>query len=143
MSNATVDYREGCELPKAELVSLYRDVGWMPLSRRPDLIVRAMRGSDVVLTAWDQNRLIGLANTISDGALVVFFSHLLVRPSHQRRGIGSELVRRLRVRYRGFNQQVLISEPDASDFYRAVGFLPVEPKAHAFWVWQAVEPGTD
>ena len=64
----------------------------------------------------------GLGNAISDGHLVVYFPHLVVRPEYQGRGIGTELVRRMKQRYHGFHQQVLVADGRAVDFYRRLGF---------------------
>ena len=66
----------------------------------------------------------GLGNALTDGHLVVYFPHLLVHPDYQGRGIGREIVRRLRTEYAGFHQQILVSEHTAIDFYRKCGFTP-------------------
>ena len=46
-----------------------------------------MRGSHSVVTAWVEDRLVGLGNTLSDGHLVVYYPHLLVHPDSA--GVGS------------------------------------------------------
>jgi hypothetical protein len=40
-------------------------------------------GSHSLVTAWDDDRLVGLGNAISDGHLVVYYPHLLVHPDYQ------------------------------------------------------------
>ena len=70
------------------------------------------------------DRLIGLGNAISDGHLVVYYPHLLVDPEYQRKGIGSQLMKRLMAKYEGFHQHVLIADGRAIDFYRKVRALP-------------------
>jgi GNAT superfamily N-acetyltransferase len=72
--------------------------------------------------AWDEERLVGLGNAISDGYLVVYFPHLVVRPEYQGKGIGTELMGRLMQRYGGFHQQALLADGRAIDFYRKLGF---------------------
>ena len=62
------------------------------------------------MTAWDEALLVGLGSAISDGHLVVYFPHLLVRPEYQRSGIGTELMARMMNRYRGFHQQALLAD---------------------------------
>lgn len=54
--------------------------------------------------------------------LVVYYPHLLVLPEYQGRGVGTELMRRLMARYRGFHQHMLVADGRALDFYRKCGF---------------------
>jgi GNAT superfamily N-acetyltransferase len=79
-------------------------------------------GSHALVTAWDGVLLVGLGNAISDGHLVVYFPHLVVRPEYQGKGIGSALMGRMLSRYRGFHQQALLADGRAIDFYKKLGF---------------------
>ena len=60
---------------------------------------------------------------MSAGCLVVYFPHLIVLPNFQRRGIGRELVRRLKPRYGGFHQHMPVADAPAMKFYERVGFV--------------------
>jgi GNAT superfamily N-acetyltransferase len=104
------------------VVDLYRSVGWSSAGR-PEALHAGLLGSHSLVTAWDGERLTGLGTAISDGHLVVYFPHLLVRPEYQGRGIGSALMRRLMERYRGFHQQALLADGRAVDFYLKLGFF--------------------
>jgi predicted N-acetyltransferase YhbS len=53
----------------------------------------------------------------------VYYPHLIVLPSYQGRGIGNELVRRLKQRYEGFHQHMLVADATAVKFYERVGFV--------------------
>ena len=48
--------------------------------------------------------------------------HLLVLPEYQGRGVGRAIVDRLRARYAGYHQHVLIADGRTVDFYRKCGF---------------------
>lgn len=71
-------------------------VGW-PAAPAPDRLLAALRGSHRVVTAVDDatGEVVGFVNAIGDGVLTAFVPWLEVRPGHQGRGIGSELLRRL------------------------------------------------
>jgi GNAT superfamily N-acetyltransferase len=109
-------------LPSIEqALALYKSLSWSS-AEKPEALIGAMRGSHALITAWDEDALVGLGNAISDGHLVVYFPHLLVRPDHQGRGIGSELTRMLLLKYAGFHQQVLLADGRAAQFYERLGF---------------------
>ena len=91
-----VSYRDNKELPEAGVVRLYRENDWSKLIEQPARLRRALRDSHRVVSAWDGETLVGLGNALSDGFSVVFYSHLLVLPERQGRGIGSTLFEKLR-----------------------------------------------
>lgn len=119
--SATITYRSDGPLPLDQLESLYVENTWSS-GQRPEQLQKALANSHSLITAWDEQQLVGLGNAISDGHLVVYFPHLVVRPSYQRQGIGREILTRLLARYDGFHQQVLIADHRAIAFYRACGF---------------------
>jgi len=126
-------------LPKAQVLNLYRSVQWSA-ARKPVQLVRALKRSHSVVTAWVEGSLVGLGNAVSDGSLVVYYPHLLVLPEFQRRGIGRQLMKRLMSRYRGFHQHILIAEAKAVPFYRKCGFNRAG-KTTSMWVFKGREHG--
>lgn len=128
-----ISYQCGGELPLDQLESLYVENTWSS-GQKPEQLQRALANSHTLITAWDGRLLVGLGNAISDGHLVVYFPHLVVRPSHQRQGIGREILTRLLARYEGFHQQVLIADQNAISFYRACGFQRAG-KTMPMWIY--------
>ena|ERR1043166_4709696 len=129
----SIEYRETRELPLESVLALYRANGWSAADK-PELLHKALLASHSLVTAWDGARLIGLGNAISDGYLVVYYSHLLVLPEYQGRGIGRVLMQRLLARYRGFHQHVLFADGRALDFYRKCGFKRAG-KTEPMWIY--------
>lgn len=121
MNRPSIAYSESQHFAPDDLNRLYRSVAWSAATKL-DALRRGLEGSHRVVSGWDGARLIGLGNAISDGALVVYFPHLLVDPSYQGQGIGKELMRRLQEPYQGFHQQVLVADGDAIAFYEKLGF---------------------
>ncbi len=117
-----IRYSDDAKPAIADVLALYRSVGWSSADK-PDALHKGLLGSHSLVTAWDDAVLIGLANAISDGHLVVYFPHMVVRPDYQGRGIGTELMTRMMARYRGFHQQALIADGRAIDFYKKLGFV--------------------
>jgi GNAT superfamily N-acetyltransferase len=129
----TIEYRETGDVPHEQVLALYRGNEWS-CAQKPEALHKALLASHSLVTAWDGTKLVGLGNAISDGHLVVYYPHLLVLPEYQRRGIGTEIMRRLMQHYRGFHQQMLIADGRAVDFYRKCGFERAG-KTEPMWIY--------
>ena len=116
-----IRYRDDVTPSRSEIVDLYRSLAWSSADK-PEALHAAMAGSHGLVTAWDGERLVGLGNAISDGHLVVYYPHLLVRPEYQGQGIGAEIMGMMKRRYGGFHQQALIADARAVGFYEKLGF---------------------
>jgi len=116
-----IHYSDTRELALESISALYRANEWSS-AEKPELLHKALLSSHSLFTAWDGTRLVGLGNAISDCYLVVYYPHLLVLPDYQGCGIGTELMRRLKARYEGFHQHMLVADGRALDFYRKCGF---------------------
>ena len=114
-------FRDDRELPLERLIELYRANGWSS-AEKGELLRKALLNSHTIISAWCDERLIGIGNALSDGYLVVYYPHLLVHPEFQGKGIGSEIVRRLKLRYENFHMHILVADGRAIDFYRKCGF---------------------
>ena len=66
--------------------------------------------------------MVGLSRSLSDFAFCTYLSDLAVRESHQRQGIGKELMRRT-LEAGGEATLFLFAAPKAVDYYPHVGFM--------------------
>jgi ribosomal protein S18 acetylase RimI-like enzyme len=133
MTPSSIEFSNSRNIPPEELVRLYKSVGWSSADK-PEALQRAMAACHSLITAWDGDTLVGLANAISDGHLVVYYPHLLVHCDYQRRGIGRQLMRVLMARYDGFHQQVLVADGQATGFYSKCGFARAG-KTEPMWIY--------
>ena len=133
MSSSPVKYTDTRDLPLESLVALYRANEWSS-AEKPELLLKALLASHSLVTARDNDTLVGLGNAISDGYLVVYYPHLLVLPEYQRRGIGTEILRRLMARYQGFHQHMIVADGRALDFYHKCGFERAG-KTEPMWIY--------
>ena len=116
-----IDYTDDRKPGLGAVLDLYRAVDWSSADK-PDALHKGLLASHTLVTAWDGEALVGLGNAISDGHLVVYFPHLVVRPNYQGRGIGTRLMTMMMARYRGFHQQSLLADGRAVGFYKKLGF---------------------
>ena len=97
--------------------------GW-PDPPSPDTHLAILNGSDHVVLAMEENprRVVGFITTLSDGVSCAYIPHLEVITDRQDRGIGSELVRRLREALREIYMIDLLCDDDVIPFYEGLGF---------------------
>ena len=118
-----ISYRTGNDLNLDAIIELYRasTLG----ERRPVEDRERMRlmlaNANLVVTAWDGDLLVGIARSLSDFSYATYLADLAVRVSHQKQGIGRELIRRTR-ELGGAATTILLSAPKAVDYYPKIGF---------------------
>ena len=112
-------------VPAADDVrALYDAVGWSAYTADMDTLMGGLQGSATVVTAFDGGRLVGLARVVSDGHTIAYLQDILVDPEYQRRGVASELLRRVFEPFGRVRQHVLITDTEQRQraFYEAHGF---------------------
>ena len=80
-----------------------------------------LRSANLTITAWDGELLVGISRSITDWAWFTYLSDLAVRVSHQKQGIGVELMRRTQAAAPQASL-LLLAAPKAKDYYGHVGF---------------------
>ncbi|HEY2514453.1 MAG TPA: GNAT family N-acetyltransferase [Polyangiaceae bacterium] len=118
-----ITYRVGNDLDLDAVIDVYRDstLG----ERRPvddrEAMGRMLAGANLVVSAWDGERMIGVSRSLSDFTFCTYLSDLAVRLAYQRKGIGKELMRR--TQKEGKSATVfLFAAPAAEPYYPHVGF---------------------
>ncbi len=109
------------DIDEDAVIELYTINNWSA-AEKPVQLLKALKNSHSLVTAWDEDRLVGLGNSISDGHLVVYYPHLLVHPHYQGQGIGKMIMDKMKQTYSSFHMQMLAADDDAIDFYQKQGF---------------------
>jgi ribosomal protein S18 acetylase RimI-like enzyme len=133
-----ITYRRGNDLDLDEVLDLYRSCSLG--ARRPiddrSILADMIRHANLVVTAWDGDLLVGISRTMTDFSYVAYLADLAVRESHQRLGIGVELIRRTQEAMGPRSMIVLLAAPAAVDYYPKIGFTRHE----SAWILTASEP---
>lgn len=118
-----IDYRDDARPALEQVRALYRACSLG--ARRPvddDARFAAMQSNaNLVITAWEGELLVGISRSLTDFAYCTYLADLAVRQSHQRAGIGRELIRRTRSAAAQATI-ILLAAPAAVDYYPHVGF---------------------
>jgi ribosomal protein S18 acetylase RimI-like enzyme len=126
-----IAFRDDVHPPAEVIAELYR---LAPLNRPiGDLerIQRMFNGSNIVLTAWEGEQLVGILRGWTDGAYDGYVCDLAVHPAYQKsHGIGRELLERVRAG-RPQVQWILRASVIAKDYYQHVGWQKIENG----WYW--------
>lgn len=77
--------------------------------------------ANLIVTAWDDDRLVGISRCVTDFVWTTYLADLAVAVSHQRRGIGKELMRRTQAAAPQA-KLLLLAAPAAEQYYPHVGF---------------------
>jgi GNAT superfamily N-acetyltransferase len=105
-----------------QLLALYH-ITWWAKERTLEQVLRALEHSRPVFTAWDGPKLVGFTRVISDLTYRATIWDVIVADSHQKRGIGREMMRRVldHPDLKTVTMFVLLTK-DQHRFYEHLGF---------------------
>jgi len=108
--------------------------------RRPiddaECIDSMLKNGNLLCTAWDGDKLIGVARSVTDFSYCCYLSDLAVDVAYQRRGIGKELIRRTQQQLGSNCKLILLAAPKAVTYYPKIGFT----QHHSAWLLGRDEP---
>ena len=105
-----------------QVIELYNDADLPRPTHDPRRIRAMFENSDLIVTAWDENKLVGVSRTITDWVWCSYLADLAVSPGYNRSGIGKQLIELTKKRVGEQSMVLLLSVPTAMDYYPKVGF---------------------
>ena len=106
-----------------QVVGLLRSVGWDLRATEAASLEHAITGSTEFASAWDGERLIGTARSITDGSQNALIATVVVHPAYQGVGVGERMIHLL-TDGRDLVRFSLAATPGLEPWYRKLGFLP-------------------
>jgi predicted N-acetyltransferase YhbS len=121
-----ISYHHLRKITEAEFVDLLKR---STLSeRRPiddtNCIKAMLKHANLLCTAWDDAKLVGVARSVTDFEYCCYLSDLAVDKEYQRIGIGKGLIRLTQSRLGEKAKIILLAAPAAENYYGPVGFEP-------------------
>ena len=107
-----------------DILHLYQAVGWTNYTNQTQMLEQSLAHSLAIYVARDGKEIVGLVRLVGDGFSSVFVQDLIVLPSYQRQGIGSNLMKEALADYKDAYQIKLATEQTEKNlgFYRSLGF---------------------
>ena len=86
----------------------------------PDRLQQMLEHGNLIITARDNGKLIGVSRSLTDFSFCTYLSDLAVHKVYQHRGIGKELIRQTKLATLKA-KLILLAAPAAIDYYPKIG----------------------
>ena len=130
MEKNQIEIRIVTSWPVEEIVTLYKAGGWWKDSYSSRGIPQLIKGSFAFAVAIDttMQKTIGMGRVLSDGVSDAYIQDLVVLPEYRGKNIGKKIVSVLidHMTAQGITWIGLIAEPGSDQFYKTLGFKPME-----------------
>jgi GNAT superfamily N-acetyltransferase len=120
-----ITYVEAPPIAAADLAQVFRASGIERPVDEPARLQAMLAHANLVIGAYAGERLVGIARALTDFSYCCYLSDLAVARDFQHRGIGRELLRRVKERVGEQSMLLLLAAPAAMDYYPKVGFEQV------------------
>lgn len=119
-----ITFKEDIIPTEEDIIKLYNDANWTAYTKDKKTLMNALKNSLCLITAWDNNQLVGLIRVIGDNHTIIYIQDILVLKSHKKQKIGTALVNKVLSKYKHIRQNVLLTDdnPETRGFYESLGF---------------------
>lgn len=105
-----------------QIVELYENAGLPRPTNDVERIKSMFENSNVIVTSWDGDLLVGVARSITDWVWSCYLADLAIRKEYQKSSIGKNLIRITKEKVGEQSMVLLLSVPTAMEYYPKVGF---------------------
>ncbi len=117
-----IEYKENVIPSVEQIVALY-DLAGLPRPTQDLLRIKKIYDhANLIISAWHDQKLVGIARSITDFAWSCYLADLAVLPDYQKRGIGNRLIQITKSKVGEETMILLLSVPTAMEYYPKVGF---------------------
>ncbi len=119
-----IEYKTNVLITMDEYIQLLLSSGLS--ERRPienrECMKGALQNSNLIVSAWKKDKLIGIARSITDFHYACYLSDLAVDRNFQRLGIGKKLLAITQKEIGTTCKLILFAAPSANSYYKHLGF---------------------
>ena len=119
---STIAYRHNLPLDPSEVARVFDASGIARPTADLPRIARMFAAPCLVISAWHDDRLVGLSRSLTDHAYCCYLSDLAVDKAYQKQGIGQALIARTQAVIGDEVSLILLAAPGAMSYYPVVGF---------------------
>ena len=118
----SITYTEEKKFTQDEVQNLFLSVGWIS-GQYPARLYKALMHSSTVITAWDNERLVGLVRLLDDSELTAYMHYVLVDPAYHSQGIAGTMIEMVKEKYKNYLYiEIMPEESKNAAFYEKHGF---------------------
>ena len=109
-----------------EIINIYDTAVLKRPTEDLERITKMYKNSSLVIAAWHEEKLVGVARSLTDFSYCCYLSDLAIHPDYQQHGIGKKLIELTQEKIGDECMLLLLSVPTAMEYYPKVGFEKVE-----------------
>ncbi len=121
-----IEFKVGIVPKIAEIIEVYDSSRIKRPTEDRERITKMYANSNLIITAWFNNKLIGIARSITDFCYACYLSDLAVKNEYQKEGIGRQLIKITEKEIGKQTALILLSAPLAMEYYPKIGFSNIE-----------------
>ena len=117
-----ISYQKNIPLKANEIAGVFDSSG---IKRPTDDLPRIQKmfdHADITISAWDEDKLIGVCRALTDFSYCCYLSDLAVAAPYQKQGIGHTMINYLKKEIGDEVTLILLAAPKAMSYYPKIGF---------------------
>lgn len=121
-----IKYKVGITPKTSEIIEVYNSSGIKRPTNDSRRITKMYENSNLIITAWLGDDLIGISRSLTDFCYACYLSDLAVKKEYQKEGVGKKLIELTEKEIGKETALILLSAPLAMEYYPKIGFEKVE-----------------
>lgn len=120
-----IKFRTHKEPPLQAIIDLYNSSGINRPTADRDRISKMYLNSNLIVSAWDGDELVGISRSLTDFCYCCYLSDLAVKAEYKHKGIGKKLIEITKEIVGEQSMLLLLAAPSAMEYYPKVGLEKV------------------
>lgn len=121
-----IEFKVGIIPKTSEIIEVYNSSGIKRPTNDSERIAKMYANSNLIISAWLHDKLIGIARSITDFCYACYLSDLAVKGEYQKEGIGKRLIELTEREIGKETALILLSSPIALEYYPKIGFEKID-----------------
>jgi ribosomal protein S18 acetylase RimI-like enzyme len=121
-----ITYQINAPLTVNDVIRVFQNSGIRRPIDQPDRIQQMIEHANLIVSAWDGQKLIGIGRALTDFSFCCYLSDLAVDRDYQYSGIGRTLVKAVLEQIGDRCSLILLSAPEAMEYYPKLGFEEIK-----------------
>lgn len=121
-----IEFKVGITPKTSEIIKVYNSSGIKRPTQDSERIAKMYANSNLIISAWLNDELIGISRSITDFCYVCYLSDLAVKDEYQKEGVGRRLIELTQAEIGKETALILLSAPMAMEYYPKIGFEKID-----------------